>query len=141
MDKYGFIDFLSCKIGMMFVAISFLGIALATFSFLSHAAEREKLCEVASAIGQSISMAEGLPGKVKIAYKLPNLSSPFEVSLTGELRGRMQLIRVLVVAEEKVERVFLAGHEINGGRFELTCKNPSSIQIEKDGDVIRLELV
>lgn len=134
-------DFLSCKIGTMFAAMSLLGIALATFSFSLHALEREELYGVANAIGQSISMAEGLPGKVKITHKLPTLSSPFEVSLTGEPRGRMQLIRVLVVAEEKVERVFLTGYEINGGWFELTRENPSSIQIEKDGDVIRLELV
>jgi hypothetical protein len=46
-----------------------------------------------------------------------------------------------VTAEEKVERVFLASREINGGSFELTYGNPSSIRIEKDGDAIRLELV
>ena len=141
MDEYGLIYFLSCKIGLMFAAMSLLGVALATYSFSLRAAERGELYEIANAVGQSISMVDSLPGKVKIARKLPAPSGPFKISLSGEQRGRVQLVRVLVTAEEKVERVFLASREINGGSFELTYGNPSSIRIEKDGDAIRLELV
>ncbi|MDI6643262.1 MAG: hypothetical protein QMD95_04335 [Candidatus Hodarchaeaceae archaeon] len=133
-------SFLICKIGVALAALAFLGVALSMHSSLGRLAEREELSQVADAIAGAINAADALPGETEMLRKLPSVAQQFEVVMTGERNGGVQVVSVRVIAETEVERVLMLSSKVNGGEFTLTAKNPREIRLVKAG-AIQLELV
>jgi len=140
MDGRGlFMDFLVCKVGMALAAIALVGAALAMSSSFGRTVERDELKVVADTIAQAIRAIDGMPGEVRIARELPSVRRQFSVDIVGTHDG-MQVVRVIVDGQSRVERVVMLRNKLNGGEFGLSRDCPTSVRLTKV-DEIRLELV
>lgn len=132
--------FLICKVGVALAVFAFIGIALSMHSRLGRLSEQERLNQVADAIAGAINAADALPGEAEMSRKLPAIAQEFEVMMTGERNGGVQVVSVRLIAGIEVERVLTLSSEVNGGEFTVTVKNPREIHFVKSG-TIQLELV
>lgn len=139
-DRGVLASFLVCKIGVALAALAFLGVALSMYASIGRLAEREDLTQLADAIAGAVEATDSLPGEAEMRRSLPAVPKQFEVVVTGERGSEVQVIRVHVIAEEKVERVLMLTNQVNGGEFTLTVKNPRGIHLRK-ADAIQLELI
>jgi len=134
------VDFLVCKVGVALVALALLGAVLTMSLGFKRTAEREDLAMLAETIAGAIRAAESIPGEVELRRELPTLAHQTEVTIIGELNRGIQLIRIIVESQERVERILMLGHEVNGGEFSISRESPSTIHLSKTGRV-RLELI
>ncbi|HID60786.1 MAG TPA: hypothetical protein EYP46_02870 [Hadesarchaea archaeon] len=141
MNDHGLLaSFFLCKIGVALAALVFLGMALSMHASLGRLAEQEDLTQLADAIADTIGAADSLPGEAELQRNLPAVLQQFEVVVTGERSIGVQVVRVHVIAEDEVERVFMLTNQVNGGYFTLTAENPREIHLRKT-DAIQLELI
>jgi len=134
------VDFLVCKVGVALVALALLGAVLTMSLGFKRTAEREDLAMLADTIAGAIRTAESMPGKVELRRALPTIAHQTEVTIIGELNQGIQVIRIIVESQERVERALMLGHEVNGGEFSISHESPSTIHLSKTGWV-RLELI
>lgn len=141
MDDRGMLtSFLVCKIGVALAALAFLGIILSVHASIGRLAEREELAQLADAIAGAIKEIDSLPDEAEMQRDLPAIPQQFEVVVTGERSGGIQVIRVSIIADGEVERVLMLANQVNEGEFTLTVKNPSIIHLTKAGTIL-LELI
>ena len=141
MDQRGLLaDFLVCKIGVALAALALLGAVLTMSSGFKRTAEREDLAMLADTIAGAIRTAESMPGKIELRRALPTIAHQTEVTIIGELNQGIQVIRVIVESQGRVERTLMLSHEVNGGEFSISHESPSAICLSKTGGV-RLELI
>jgi hypothetical protein len=133
-------SFLVCKIGVALAALAFLGIILSVHASIGRLAEREELAQLADAIAGAIKEIDSLPDEAEMQRDLPAIPQQFEVVVTGERSGGIQVIRVSIIADGEVERVLMLANQVNEGEFTLTVKNPSIIHLTKAGTIL-LELI
>jgi hypothetical protein len=81
-----------------------------------------------------------MPYEVKLVQGLPYLQKEFEVIIFATIKNGAQIIRVLVVGWENVERVIATANEINEGNFTLSSHNPKIVCLHKV-DEVKLELI
>ncbi|MFQ6129622.1 MAG: hypothetical protein ACE5OT_02285 [Candidatus Hadarchaeaceae archaeon] len=141
MDQHGLLaDFLVCKIGVAFAALTLLGAVLTMSSGFKRTAEREDLAILADTIAGAIRTVERMPGEVELRKALPALAHQSEVVITGEFSEGTQIIHIVIDSGELVERTLMLNHEVNGGEFSLSLESPTVIRLSKAGE-IRLELI
>jgi hypothetical protein len=107
---------------------------------LERVSERDELAVVADELTRAISTVDGMPYEVKLVQGLPYLQKEFEVTIFGTIKNGAQIIRVLVVGWENVERVIATANEINEGNFTLSSYNPKIVRLHKV-DEVKLELI
>jgi len=139
-DRGMLTSFLVCKIGVALAALAFLGIILSVHASIGRLAEREELAQLADAIAGAIKEIDSLPDEAEMQRDLPAIPQQFEVVVTGERSGGIQVIRVSIIADGEVERVLMLANQVNEGEFTLTVKNPSIIHLTKAGTIL-LELI
>ena len=140
MNQKGLSTFLVCKIGVAFAVISLMGAALVTSLSAKRTAEQEDLEIVADAVLSSIQIADSVPGEVELERKLPTMGQQLEVKIVGERQGSWQAVRVLIIAQTRVERTIFLVNEVNGGEFEQSRINPTLLRLRKLNGIL-LELV
>lgn len=133
-------DFFACKIGVALVALALFGAVLTMSLGFKRTAEREDLATLADTIVGTIRTAESMPGKVELRRTLPTIAHQTKVTIIGELNQGIQVIRVIVESQERVERTLMLDHEVNYGEFSISHESPSAICLSKTGE-IRLELI
>lgn len=140
MDGRGlFIDFLICKVGVALAAMALVGAVLAMSAGFGRTAERDELTTVADTIAQAIQAIDGMPGEVWIARELPSVGRQFEVDIVGAYDD-VQVVRVIVDGQSRVERVVVLRNKLNDGEFELSRDGPTFVRLTKV-DEIHMELV
>jgi hypothetical protein len=132
-------DFLFCKVGIAIAAMALVGATLEMSSSFGRIVARDELTVVADTIAQAIRSIDGIPGEVRIARELPPLGRQFWVDIVGT-HDDMQVVRVIVDGQSRIERVIVLRNKLNGGEFELSCDGPTSVRLTKV-DEICLELV
>lgn len=140
LDERGFSpDFLLCKVGVALVVIALVGITLTLNDWTVRSAERQRLERLTDEIVNTIEKIDGLPGQGEIRCALLPIAGEFEVSMTGELNGNLQLVRVKVISGVQIERLLTPHTMVNNGGFWISVKNPSKI-VAKKSDKITVEL-
>ena len=141
MDKSGAsTSFLACKIGVAFVAIAFIGIAFSMYDSSARFSDRQNSELIVNVISRTIEEIDQFPGEVELRRELPVNAGHFEVLLTGEQRGEIQLVHVCVTSISKAERLLAFTTIVNGGDFMIFMENPREI-IARKSNTIRVELV
>ena len=133
MDQHGALtSFLLCKLGVALAVATLIG-AVATMSMsFERTAQREDLGEVVEHVIDALEEIDGTPGRVWIERDLPAVGKEFELVVTGAWDGA-QIVRVGALGEENIERATVLLTAVNGGEFALSCRNPTRIQLTKDG--------
>lgn len=131
--------FLVGKLGVALAALVLLGAALGMSSSFRRAEEMGEFAMVAEAIADAIQEAERLPGEVKMRKELPAIPHA-KVTILGERDGGLQVIRVTVESNDRVERILVLATRVNDGKFTLSRENPSTILLHKSNEIL-LELI
>jgi len=132
--------FFLCKVGMAFAAVALVGFALSMHASSARFAEEQDLDAVAVLVTHTIEEADDFPGEAQLRRELPGSQQQFEVLITGELMGGLQLIQVRVMSESVLERSLMISTIVNGGDFTISMRNPHEILVEKSG-TITVELI
>lgn len=133
-------DFLVCKIGVALAALALLGAVLTMSLGFKCTAERKDLAMLADTISGAIRAIDSMPGEIEMRRALPTIAHQTKVTIIGELNQGIQVIRILVESQERVERTLMLGQKINGGEFSISHESPSTIHLIKTGWV-QVELI
>ncbi len=139
-DRGASAGFLMGKVAVAFAAVTFIGLALSLYSGSDRSADRDDHEMIANAVAGAIEEIERLPGEAELRRELPANSSHFEVVITGELEGGLQIISIGVGSTENAERYLIIATVVNGGNFTLRMENPRELILRKLG-TITVELV
>jgi len=134
-----FLDFLVCKVGVALAAIALICAVLVMSSSSGRTVERDEMTAVADTMAQAIRAIDRIPGEVQITSELPSVDFQFGVNIVGTY-DNVQVVRVIVDGQSRVERVVMLREKLNGGRFELSCDSPKLVRLAKV-DEISLELI
>ena len=139
-ERGGSVGFFLCKVGVAFAAVAFVGFALSMYAGSTRFAEGRDLEAVAMTIARTIEEVDDFPREAELRRELPASSQQFEVLITGELKGGLQMVQVRVISELDVECSLIVSTLVNGGDFRISMKNPHEIMVEKSGTIV-VELV
>ena len=136
MDQKGsLVGFLLCKLAMTFAIIILFGGGVMMYLSFERAAQREKLEVVVRTVADTLREIDSIPGKVWIKREIPPLDKEFELLVIGTISGD-QIIRIVAIGSENVERRVVLSNHVNSGEFTLKYKNPVKISLAKDERIL-----
>lgn len=135
MDQRGSLEgFLFSKLGVAFAVIVLFGAVVMMHLSLGRAIQRERLEVIVRTVADELCMIDGMPGEVQIERELPTIGQRFDLVVIGAV-GEKQIIRVIAVGTENVERDVILLNMVNHGEFTLRCKNPVKVRLIKDKQI------
>ncbi len=127
-------NFLIMKLGLLIAVVTLLGASMTMYNSLHRVTEKEKLKSVPNLIKTSIHEADSLPGEVRLERKIPEVSKPYEIIISGSFKD-YQIIQISIISFENIRKTFLLNRKVNGGKFQIRENNPKKVEISKDNSI------
>ncbi len=132
-------NFLIMKLGLLIAVATLLVASITMYDAFQRTSQREKLKSVPTFVKTSIHETSSLPGEVHLERKIPEVSKPYEIIISGSF-NEYQIIQVIILGSENLKKTFLLNKKVNGGKFRIGENNPKKIKLSKNSG-ISLEVI